>query len=582
MRSAIEELHRIVADITGETPQPGDWAPTPNRKLGDFAFPCFKIAKRLGKAPPLAAQEIAPQIRERLNAESLIAEVVPTGPYLNVFVAGERLFDRLATALAATPCRFGSNGSGDGQTLTLDFSSPNIAKEIGLHHLRSTGIGNALANIAALHGFRTVRINYLGDWGTSHGKNILALQRWGSEAELLKQGLPYILDLYVKFNQEQKKEEAEGRSDLTEAAKAAFKKLEDGDAEYRRVWALLREVSLAEFKKLYDRLGIAFDHYDGESLYEDRLDAVVDEVTRGIGTRVSEGALICELPGHKVPVLLKKDDGASLYITRDIAAAEDRFTRFHYDQSWYVVATQQKLHFTQLFDILKALGKPFAGCCEHVPFGMLSFGAKTMKSREGNLLFLKDVLDEAAKRARAIIEEKNPSLPNAAEVAEMIGQGAILFTDLSQQRSRDISFEWEKALSFEGDTGPFLQYTHARCCSLLEKGQAHAATLAAPNATAVADLGDLFAKDGPVHALTVELGLFETFAERALTERDPSQIATGMLNVAKAFGQLYHKVRFLDETSPARLAALLRATEATRDLLAHGLGLLGIRAPQAM
>ena len=582
MRPLLDELHAAIFDATGHTPASSDWAQTPNRQLGDVAYPCFKLAKQLGKAPNVVAQEIAPLVKAKLKSGSLIREIVPTGPYLNIFFASLPLHKQLQELLKNR--RLGASDVGKGKTVTIDFSSPNMAKEIGLHHLRSTAIGNALANLSELHGYKTVRINYLGDWGTAHGKNIMALKKFGSEEELKKQGLGYILDLYVRYNQAIKAEEEASpdvKSALGDAARDAFKKLEQGDPEARRIWSLLREISIEEAKQLYKRLNIRFDHYDGESLYEGRLQAVVDEVTTKIGTRKSEGALVCDVPGQKIPVLLQKDDGASLYITRDLAAAEDRFERFHYDISFYVVAIQQKFHFEQLFGVLKLLGKPYADRCEHIPFGMLSFGSKTMKSREGNIIFLKDVLDEAQKRALAIIQEKNPNLQGAADVAEMIGQGAILFSDVSQNRTRDISFDWEKALSFEGDTAPFIQYTHARCCSLTKKGAAHLETLKRNESDAL-DAALLLEKDPSVRQLLGDMAYFQTFSERAWTERDPSQIATATLNVAKSFNQLYHKIRFLDETSSARLKVLLQLTEGTRLLLSHGLSVLGILAPLEM
>lgn len=584
MRPLLDELHAAVAEATGFTPAAVDWAPTPQRNLGDVAFPCFKIAKQMGKNPAAVAQEIAPLVKSKLKSGSLIRDIVPTGPYLNVFFAAMPLHKWLQERLKART--LGATSTGSGKTLVIDFSSPNMAKEIGLHHLRSTAIGNALANVGELHGYKVVRLNYLGDWGTSHGKNIMALKKFGSEEELKRQGLGYILDLYVRYNQAIKDEEAKnnGKSELAEQAREAFKKLEEGDPECRRIWALLREISVREAKQLYERLGIHFDHYDGEALYENRLQGVVNEVTAKIGTRKSDGALVCDIPGQSLPVLLQKDDGASLYITRDLAAAEDRYERFHYDLSFYVVAVQQKFHFEQLFGLLKLLQKPYADRCEHIPFGMLSFGSKTMKSREGNIIFLKDVLDEATNRALAIIQEKNPQLAGAQDVAQMVGQGAVLFSDLAQNRVRDISFDWDQALSFEGDTAPLIQYTHARCCSLLSKGKAHLATLPAPKdplqeALAAATLLD---QEPAVRQLLGDMAFFQTYSERAWNERDPSQIATTTLNVAKSFNHLYHKIRFLDESSPARLKVLLQLTEGTQLLLAHGLKVLGIRAPSEM
>jgi len=573
MRALIQEIHAQIKILTGIELSAQDWAPTPNKELGDVAVPCFKLSKALGKAPPVIAQELA-KSWPTSGPHSLIARVVATGPYLNVFADPEAVFAWLRTMWQKDPTRFGGSDLGTGKTLIVEFSSPNIAKEMALHHLRSTGIGHALSNISALHGFSTVRINYLGDWGTSHGKNILGLKLYGNEAELVEKGLPYLLDIYVRFNRAEKEDPS-----LSDQAKAAFAKLEEGDPESLRVWKLFRDISIREYKKLYHRLGVHFDVFDGESMYFDKLDPVEKEINEKIGTRVSDGALVYDLPGHSVPVLLRKDDGASLYISRDLAAIQDRWNRYAFEQTWYVVDVRQALHFKQLTDTVKALEKPYAGRAEHVPFGMLLFGTKVMKTRDGNILFLTDVLDEAKRRAAEIIREKNPALANADEVAEMVGKGAVMFADLSQHRTHDVKFDWEKALSFEGDTSPFVQYAHARCGSLIRKGEEHLRTL--PPSEDPAGVSALM-QELPVRMLLSEIFSFYTSAERALADRDPSQIATTCLNIAKGMNHFYHKVRFLDESSAPRLRALLDLTSFTRDVLKHGLGLLGIPAPKEM
>jgi arginyl-tRNA synthetase len=580
MRASIDRVHAAIKAHLQLSLDATDWAPTPNKQLGDFAIPCFKLAKALGKAPPLVATELAAALAEPLKAQGF-SEVRAVGPYVNVFREVASLYRELRLELKNNPMQFGGRGLGNGKTVVIDFSSPNVAKEIGLHHLRSTAIGNSLSRLFRLQGFKVENINYLGDWGTSFGKLIEAFKAEipliGSaaavETKLLNEGLPYMLDLYVRFNRAEKENPS-----LSEAAKAAFQKLESGDAESRRIWQLFRDASIREFKQLYARLGVDFDHYDGESLYETRLDAAVQEVTDKVGTRISEGALVCELPGHKVPILLRKDDGASLYITRDIVAAEDRWQRFNFDHSLYVVAVQQKLHFQQLFDLLRAIGKPFVDRCEHVSFGMLSFGSKTMKSREGNMIFLKDALDEGKAKALEIIRQKNPDLSDAEGVAEMIGMGAIIFFDLSQNRSHDVKFDWDSALSFEGDTSPFVQYTHARCTSLLEKTAEHRKTLTAGSGEAPATL---LAHEA-VRGLLLAWDSFDLAAEKAYVNRDPSQIANVTLDIAKAFNQLYHKVRFLDTNDADELDLLMELTRGTQHLLKHGLSLLGIRAPERM
>jgi arginyl-tRNA synthetase len=572
MRASIQKIHQLIQKQIGLSLEAVDWAPTPKRELGDFAIPCFKLAKELKKAPDVLANELALSLKDEvLNAE--FKEIRAVGPYLNVFQKMDSVFESHWSVLQKNPSSFGSQSLGQGKTVVIDFSSPNVAKEIGLHHLRSTAIGNSLARIFAHQGYKVERINYLGDWGTSFGKLILGLKMFGSEAELQSGGLAYMLDLYVQFNKAEKE-----NSELSKQAKTAFQELEAGNAEYRRIWKLFRDISVEQFKELYSRLGIDFDHYDGESLYESKLETAIQEVSQKIGTRISDGALVCDLPGHDIPILLKKDDGASLYITRDLAAIEDRYQRFQFDVALYVVAIQQKLHFKQLFDLIAALGKSYASRVEHISFGMLAFGSKTMKSREGNTIFLKDALDEGKERALALIREKSPDLKNAEEVADVIGTGALIFSDLSQNRNHTINFEWDKALSFEGDTAPFIQYTHARCTSLLEKTAEHLATLTQSNAAEAQKLFDHEA----VRNLILSWDSFDLYAEKALLGRDPSQIATATLELAKAFNQLYHQVRFMKVNNKNELQILRQLTEGTQKILALGLSLLGIRAPQRM
>jgi arginyl-tRNA synthetase len=542
--------------------------------------PALNSLSRSAKPLSQVATELASLLGPKLRSEGFV-EIRAVGPYLNIFRNSASLYSELKASLDRGIDQFGGLGLGNGKTVAIDFSSPNVAKEIGLHHLRSTAIGNSLSRIFKLQGYRVERINYLGDWGTSFGKLIEAFKREANllggqdlvEKKLVADGLTYMLDLYVRYNRAEKEDPT-----LSESAKAAFRRLESGDAESRRIWKLFRSASIVEIKKLYSRLGIEFDHYDGESLYETGLVKAVEEVTQKVGTYVSEGALVCDLPGHKIPVLLRKDDGASLYITRDLVAAEDRYNRFKYDLSLYVVSIQQKLHFQQLFDLLKLLAKPFAERCEHISYGMLSFGSKTMKSREGNMIVLDDALNEGKKKALDIIREKNPDLKDAEDVAEMVGIGAFVFSDLSQNRNHDIRFDWEKALSFEGDTSPFIQYTHARCTSLIEKTSAHRKTLSASDGNLPIEL---LAHEA-VRNLLLSWDAFDLAAEKALINRDPSQIATATLDIAKSFNQLYHKVRFLDVAVASELDVLINLTEGTQKLLKHGLGLLGIKAPERM
>lgn len=576
--------HESSADIPdlpeGSFFQDNDWAPTPKKELGDYSIPCFKLAKMLRKAPPQIATALC-EAFERAKTEPSKVEVPDVhkkttlkavGPYINVFQDTHELFERLKGELEGnneTP--FGSLNLGKNKVYSIDFSSPNVAKEIGLHHLRSTAIGNSISKILSFQGAKVERINYLGDWGTSFGKLILGLKMFGNEEELKKQGLSYMLELYVKFNQAEKED-----SELSAKAKEAFKQLEDGDKELRRIWKLFRDTSIEQFQIVYNRLGIEFDHFDGESLYEGSIEGVVEEIDQKLGTRTSDGALVCDLPDHDIPILLKKDDGASLYITRDLAAAEDRNKRFSFDESLYVVAIQQKLHFKQLFDLCNALGKDYANKMEHISFGMLAFGSKTMKSREGNSIFLRDALDEGKERALELIKQKTPDLPDIENVADQIGIGALIFSDLSQNKNHTINFEWDKALSFEGDTAPFIQYTHARCTSLIDRTTQHLNSLEKESEQSGV-------KTHPaVKNLLLAWDQFDVFAERAYLQKDPSQVASATLAVAKSFNQLYHSIRFLDVQNKGELDTLIFLTKGTKTVLALGLSLLGIQAPNKM
>ncbi len=577
MREIIRDLRAVIEAELGQNFQQFDWSVPPNRKLGHLAVPCFRWAKALGLPPPKVAERIGALLKEKFSKAPWFSRLEIQGPYVNIYFSGRGLFDAFSPRALTSTEGLGTSKQGAGKTVVLDYSSTNVAKEIGLHHLRSTALGHALANIFAFHGYKTFRINYLGDWGTSFGKLILALKKFGDEETLKTEGLSYMLDLYVRFNQAEKNDPS-----LSIDAKTAFRDLESGNADYRRIWKLFCEVSIAEFKELYARLGIPFDYFDGESLYEARLAAVLEDVEKRIGTRISDGARVVDLPGHEIPALLQKDDGASLYLTRDIAAAFDRWERFSFDHSLYVVAVQQKLHFRQLFEILKLMKAPFAERCEHISFGMLSFGSKTMKSREGNAIFLRDALDEGRNRALELIRQKNPNLKDAEETADAVGMGALLFFDLSQNRGHDIRFSWEQALSFEGDTGPFVQYTHARTSSLIEKVRAHAAGLEKATGSEISARCQELIEDEAVVNLLLDWAYFEVFADRALEQRDPSQIATAVLNIAKSFNQLYHRHRFLDEKDPQTVEVLLTLSKGTRQILKTSLSLLGIRAPEQM
>ena len=574
MRAFIHAAHQAVKDLCPVELGPKDWSPTPNPKLGDIAIPCFKLAKELKKSPAQVACELADQLTDKIETSSHFDNVSAAGPYLNFSLNPQKLFSEYAQRIASDLPHFGGSDCGRGKTVIVEFSSPNVAKEIALHHLRSTAIGNALANIAKVHNYYVHKINYLGDWGTTHGKYVAAVRNNMVSVDSLKQGgLATMMKTYVDFCEAEK-----NNPQLSEQARQCFKELEQGDPAALDIWTVIRDTSIQELKKLYQRLNVDFDFYDGESFYSSQMDAVVDDVHNNIGTEISDGAQICHLPGHKIPVLLKKDDGASLYITRDIAAAQDRYTRFAFDEMWYVVANQQKLHFKQLFDLMKAMHKPFADNLRHVAFGMLSFNKQTMKSRSGHVILLREVLDQGFEKAHSLIGAKNPDLKNKDTVAEQIGVGSLLFFDLFHHRNHDINFDWDAALSFEGDTAPFIQYTHARLTSLLQRSHQRLSELSPSTESNSEDILN--------HPACKELfkswAYFEIHLEKALSDHDPSQVAQATLKIAKAMNHVYHQIKFLKVDDPQQLQSLIDLTELTQKTLAHGLGILGIQAPAEM
>ncbi|MCK4225152.1 MAG: arginine--tRNA ligase, partial [candidate division Zixibacteria bacterium] len=433
----------------------------PDEKLGDYAFPCFVLAKKLKKTP----NQIAGELALRLKATELIQEIYSIGPYVNFKVDKSKLAEFVLTQIFEQDTDYGSDDVGKGKTIVIDFSSPNIAKPFGIGHLRTTVIGHALYHIFKKLGFSVVRINHLGDWGTQFGKVILAYKMWGDEKEFLKDPISTLYDLYVRFHREAEKEPK-----LDEEARVWFKRLEDGDKEASELWKKFRDYSLQEFNRVYEMLGIEFDFYPGESFYNKFMDQTVEQIKAKGLAEMSQDALIVKLEQYDLPAcLLKKKDEATLYATRDIAAAIYRYNTYHFYKSLYVVGSAQRLHFQQVFKVLELMGYKWATDCVHVDFGWIKFKQVMMASRKGNIILLEDVLNKSIQLARKIIEEKNPDLENKEEVAKEVGIGAVIFADLSTRRNKDIDFDWDQVLSFDGETAPYVQYTHARLCSLMRK-----------------------------------------------------------------------------------------------------------------
>jgi arginyl-tRNA synthetase len=569
---SVDITSRLAAEISSVSETPGvDFAPLiekpPNPDFGDFAIPCFRLAAQLRKSPQDISRDLAEAL-ENGGASALIREARPAGPYLNLLVNRGRLISDIARDTIAGFDGMGSHGGG--RTVVIDFSSPNIAKPFGIGHLRSTVIGNALKKIFTGLGYRVIGVNHLGDWGTQFGKLITAYRRWGNREEFDHDPIGCLYGLYVRFHRESEQDPS-----LEEEARDWFYRMERGDEEALAHWREFTELSLEEFKRIYARLGVEFEHYTGESFYSGMLEETLQRVESAGITRESEGALVVPMGDDEPPVLLRKRDGATLYITRDIAAALYRRREYDFDLSLYVVGTPQALHFRQLFAILGMMGEEWHARCHHVPFGQIRFKDTAMSTRRGNIVLLEDVLQTAVDRARSIIEEKNPSLGNKAEVAEAVGVGSIIFNDVKNYRIKDITFDWNEAISFTGETGVYLQYTHARMASLVKKFE-HSGGEIPRDAGGVT-----FDQDDRVYGLMVHINDFEETVLRASREFEPSVVARYLLELAALFNSFYTTHRVISD-DPATSASRILIVLCVKAVLREGLGLLGIGTPEEM
>ncbi|TRY27857.1 arginine--tRNA ligase [Brevibacillus sp. LEMMJ03] len=557
-------LTRLGADqFTAETVY--DMLETPpNPSMGDIAFPCFQLAKALRKAPPLIAAELAGEV-----SGAPIREAKAVGPYLNLFLDQESVARDVIGTILTQGSAYGSRDIGQGRNVPIDLSSPNIAKPFSMGHLRSTVIGNAIANIMEKHGYRPIRINHLGDWGTQFGKLIVAYKLWGDEEKVKAEPIKELLHLYVRFH-----EEAEKDPSLEDQGREWFKKLEDGDEEARRLWQWFRDESLKEFMKIYDLMGVQFDSFHGEAFYNDKMDRVVSMLEeKGLLTE-SDGALVVNLDEYDMPpCLIKKSDGATLYATRDLAAALYRYETYNFAKALYVVGNEQRLHFQQLYKVLEKMGFEWAKEMYHIPFGMMLKDGKKMSTRKGKVVLLEEVLAQAIEDVLNVIREKNPSLENKEEVARQVGVGAVIFHDLKNYRLNDINFSWEEMLTFEGETGPYVQYTHARACSLLRKGGYE------PTSEVKLPAGALDSKEA--WAVITLLNSFPEVIDRAREQFDPSQIGKYVIDLAQAFNKFYANVRILAEEEDVKTARL-QLVAAVVTVLKEGLRLLGLAAPEEM
>jgi arginyl-tRNA synthetase len=536
----------------------------PNAAMGDFAFPCFKLAKTYRKSPNIIAQELA----QELNRPSYLKSIENAGGYVNFYVDTILLSSQVIKEVLEKKEDFGKMDIGSGKNVIVEFSSPNIAKPFHIGHIRTTVIGNSLYKLYKFLGYNTIGINHLGDYGTQFGKLIVAYKGWGNEEEVKNAPIKTLLKLYIEYH-----EKAEANPQMEDEAREWFKKLEDGDEEATRLWKFFREVSLEEFSRVYDMLGISFDSYAGESFYSDKMPAVIELMEEKGVLIESQGAHIVDLePYGMPPALIKKRDGSTLYITRDLAAAIYRKKTYDFYKNIYVVGSQQALHFKQWIKILDLMGFEWAKDCEHVQFGMVALEEGTLSTRKGRVVFLEDVLNQAIQKTKEVIIEKNPNLEDIDKVAKQIGVGAVVFQELSNSRIKDYTFSWERTLSFEGETGPYVQYTHARACSVLRKANL--------KPSSDIDFSMLGNNNDAMEVIRV-LNSFKSVLLRAADKNEPHHITRYILDLAQAFNKFYHDNPILVDDEKVK-AARLAIVEAVRIGLENSLKLLGMEAPERM
>lgn len=540
-----------------------------DNKMGDYAFPCFKLAKVMRKAPPMIAQGIA----EKLQGMELFAKVENVNAYVNMFISRKFFMHELLTGVAADKEHYGSSDVGQNRRVIVEFSSPNIAKPFHIGHIRSTVIGNSIYKIYDFLGYDTVRINHLGDYGTQFGKMIVSYRRWGNEEDVTKEPIKTLLGYYVKFHEESEKDPS-----LEDEARDVFTKLENGEPEETRLWQWFRDESLKEFNRVYQMLGIEFDSYAGESFYSDKMERVVNMLKDADLLKESEGANIVDLEAYGMsPALITKKDGSSLYITRDIAAAVYRKEHYDFYKNLYIVASQQNLHFQQWIQIIELLGFEWARDCVHIPFGLVSLEEGTMSTRHGRVVFLEEVLTRAVNQTREIILEKNVNTDNVDVTAKQVGIGAVIFQELSNNRIKDYVFSWEKVLNFEGETGPYVQYTHARAGSVLRNGGA-----LTNQVIAAADQVNMeYITGDSAYELAKLIYRFPDVVLEAGEKYEPSIVTRHIVDIAQSFNKFYHDEHILVDDEEEKKAKLL-LVYAAKQSIQNGLKLLGMEAPERM
>ena len=540
-------------------------------KMGDYAFPCFKLAKVMRKAPPLIAKNIA----EKIADNPLFEKVEQVNAYVNMFISKEEFVKDVVEDVLEKGEGFGRSDIGGGKTVIVEYSSPNIAKPFHIGHIRSTVIGNSIYKIYDALGYNVIRINHLGDYGTQFGKMICAYRHWGNKEDVINEPIKTLLGYYTKFH-----EEAEMHPELDDEAREIFTKLEHGEPEEVELWQWFRDESLKEFSRVYKMLGIEFDSYNGESFYSDKMPRFVKELEEKGLLEESRGAHIVDLEKYGLGVaLITKSDGSTLYITRDIAAAVYRKETYDFYKNIYVVASQQNLHFQQWIQILELMGYEWARDCVHVPFGLVSLEDGTMSTRAGRVVFLEDVLNRAVEQTRDIIKEKGVNTDNIDETARQVGIGAVIFNELSNNRIKDYVFSWSKVLDFNGETGPYVQYTYARCASVLRNAGEEAVKSAMEKGLAGVDAKYLTGESS--YALAKLLYRLPQVVAEAGEKYEPSIVTRHIVDIAQSFNRFYHDEHILVDDAEERAAKLALVISA-KTAIKNGLALLGMETPERM
>ena len=540
-----------------------------DEKMGDYAFPCFRLAKEFRKAPDAIAAEIA----EKLQKNPMFESVENVNAYVNIKIKRTDFIKDVIEDAVLKGDSFTKSNEGEGKKVLVDYSSPNIAKPFHIGHIRSTVIGNALYLIYKNLGYDVVRINHLGDYGTQFGKMIVAYRKWGNKEDVQREPIKTLLSYYTKFH-----EEAGKNPELDEEARRVFVKLENGEAEEVALWKWFKEESLKEFEKVYKMLNIQFDSYAGESFYSDKIPAAVAQLEEKGLLKESQNSIIVDLDQFGLaPALVKKSDGSTLYITRDIAAALYRKDTYDFYKCLYVVASQQDLHFKQLFKVMELMGNQWAQNCIHVQFGMVSLAEGTLSTRKGRVVFLEDVLNKAVEKTREVVVEKGVVSENIDRVAEEVGIGAVVFNELAHNRIKDYTFDWDKVLNFEGETGPYVQYTHARSCSLLRKAGKDMVS----KAKNLDNIDYEKLTSDTMYELAKLIHNMPEVIKEAADRYEPSVITRHVVKIAQGFNRFYNEERILQGDATGTVSRLTLVI-ATKNAIKNGLALLGIKAPERM